>query len=140
MSKIKFYNTLPPEIEDVMRKDLALYEAKNGIDVNYTPFAYVIESDQNQPVAVLNAYTCFAEIYIFDLWVDQNHQKKGYGRELIEAVKLNFKNKGFNNINLVTNEFQAPQFYQKCGFELEFIRKNHKNSKLNKYFFYLFFQ
>lgn len=32
--------------------------------------------------------------------------------------------KEYNNINLTTYEFQAPKFYEKCGFEIEFIRKD----------------
>ncbi len=38
-------------------------------------------------------------------------------------------------MNTCTNEFQAPCFYEKCGFELEFIRKNEDNPRLNKYYF-----
>ena len=49
-------------------------------------------------------------------------------------MKKFFKDKGFNNINLVTNEFQAPKFYESCGFDLEFVRENKKNLKLTKYF------
>ena len=29
----------------------------------------------------------------------------------------------------------APGFYEKMGYKLEFIRKNSKNPKLNKYFY-----
>ncbi|MDR1254909.1 MAG: GNAT family N-acetyltransferase [Puniceicoccales bacterium] len=50
-------------------------------------------------------------------------QKKGYGRKLLQELELQFEGKGFWNINLCTSEFQAPEFYKKCGFELEFIRK-----------------
>ena len=35
----------------------------------------------------------------------------------------------------ITYEFQAPKFYEKIGYKLEYIRKNNKNSKLNKYFY-----
>lgn len=44
------------------------------------------------------------------------------------------KGKEYNNINLTTYEFQAPKFYEKCGFEIEFIRKDRENPKLSKYF------
>ena len=61
------------------------------------------------------------------------------GLELIEHTENYFKDKGFNNINLVTNEFQAPKFYEKCGFELEFIRENKGNPKFTKYFYIKYF-
>ena len=31
------------------------------------------------------------------------------------------------------------EFYKKCGFDVEFIRENNDNPKLNKYFFVKYF-
>ena len=42
-------------------------------------------------------------------------------------------------MNVTTYQFQAPEFYKKCGFKLEFIRENKENSKLSKYFFVKYF-
>lgn len=139
MNSIKFVDTLCELIEEQMREDLVNYETSHGIDVNYKRFALVLSDDQNTTLGVLNAFTAFAEIYIDDMWVDSHYRGKGYGRKLIQALEDYFKGKGFNNINLVTNQFQAPEFYKKCGFELEFIRKNIKNSKLTKFFFIKYF-
>ena len=47
---------------------------------------------------------------------------------------------GFNNINLCTSAFQAPEFYKKCGFTAEFTRENKINPKLSKTFFVKFFE
>ncbi|HEV8052712.1 MAG TPA: GNAT family N-acetyltransferase [Parachlamydiaceae bacterium] len=83
----------------------------------------------------LNAFTAFSEIYVDDIWVYQFFRGKGYGRKLLQELENRFKGKGFNNINLVTNAFQAPEFYKKCGFTVEFIRINVQNPKLTKTFF-----
>ena len=40
---------------------------------------------------------------------------------------------------MVTSAFQAPGFYEKCGFQAEFVRVNKKNPKLTKTFFVKFF-
>ena len=40
-----------------------------------------------------------------------------------------FNNGKYVNINLVTNEFQTPGFYKKCGYSLEFVRQNPVNYK-----------
>lgn len=127
------------EIEKKMQDDLVAYESAHGIDVNYKPFSLVLTDDNNEIIGVLNAYTAYSEIYIDGMWVNSTHRGKGYGRKLIEALENHFKNKGFNNINLVTSQFQAPEFYKKCGFELEFIRKNSRNPKLTKFFFVKYF-
>ncbi len=139
MSIIKFVDQISDQLEEKMSKDLIAYEKAYGIDVNYKKFALVLTDENGEAIGVLKAFTAFAEIYIDDMWIDSSHRSKGYGKQLIEALENNFKGQGFNNINLVTNNFQAPEFYKKCGFELEFIRKNLKNPKLNKYFFVKFF-
>ena len=59
--------------------------------------------------------------------------------EDIKYIVIDVMSTYFNNINLVTNSFQAPGFYEKCGFKLEFIRKNEKNPKLTKYFYVKYF-
>ena len=63
------------------------------------------------------------------------YRRKEIGRQLIRAVEEYFGGRGFNNINLCTNGFQASGFYEKCGFELEFVRENKSDPRLNKYFY-----
>jgi len=136
--KIEFVDVLPDDIEEKMRKDLIAYESSNGIDVNYRRFSIVLKND-NDVIGVLNAFTAFSEIYIDDMWVNKSHRGKGYGKRLLQTLENHFKGKGFNNINLVTSAFQAPEFYRKCGFTAEFVRKNVKNPKLTKTFFIKYF-
>ena len=35
--------------------------------------------------------------------------------------------------------FRLQSFIKKCGFEVEFVRENKKNPKLNKYFLVKYF-
>lgn len=137
---VEFVDKLSEDIEEKMRKDLVEYESTHGIDVNYRKFSVILKDETGCVIGVLCAYTAFAEIYVEDLWVDKSARHKGYGRKLLQALENHFKNKGFNNINLVTNAFQAPGFYKKCGFQEEFVRINAKNPKLNKIFFVKFFE
>ena len=69
--------------------------------------------------------------------------KKNYHIEqtdqLPDEVENQFKGQVYNNINLVTSHFQAPDFYKKCGFIAEFTRINKKNPKLSKTFFVKYF-
>lgn len=57
----------------------------------------------------------------------------------IKAVEEYYKDKDFENINLTTYAFQAPEFYKKCGFEVEFVRNSKENFKLTKYFLVKYF-
>lgn len=60
-------------------------------------------------------------------------------RRLIAELENNFKDRGHNKINLVTSHFQAPNFYKKWGFKVEFVRVNKKNPHLSKTFFIKYF-
>ncbi len=139
MTRIELIDALPDNIEQQMREDLIKYETSHGIDVNYKPFHLVL-FEEDKTIGVLSAYTAFAEIYIDDLWVDSAYRNKGYGRMLLEKLERHFEDKGFNNINLVTSNFQAPEFYKKCGYEVEIIRKNVQNPKLTKTGFIKYFK
>ncbi|MCP0912873.1 MULTISPECIES: GNAT family N-acetyltransferase [Legionella] len=137
--KIQLIDKIAAATEKRMMKDLVAYETSHGIDVNYQRFAITISNEDDIIFGVLHAYTAFAEIYVDDIWIDSAYRHQGYGRQLLVALENHFKGQGFNNINLVTSAFQAPEFYKKCGFQAEFTRINKKNPKLSKTFFVKFF-
>ena len=140
MVEIKLIDQISSDVEEKMLTDIIKYEANHGIDVNYKRFCLTCADEHNEIIGVLNAYTVFAEIYIDDLWIDFKSRRKGFGKKLIYELEEHFKDKGFNNINLVTSAFQAPEFYIKCGYELELTRNNPINPKLTKFFFVKYFK
>lgn len=137
--QVELLAELPEDIAETMLNEFVANEARHGIDVNYKTFALLLKDEKNQALGAINAYTAFSEIYIDDIWVSEAHQKQGLGRVLLESLEHQFKGQGFNNINLVTSSFQAPGFYEKCGFTLEFTRVNRVNPQLSKHFFVKFF-
>ena len=110
------------------------YEVKNGVTCNYTPFCFSAKVG-DEIVGVIAGATYFSEIYIDELVVKEAYRNQGIGTRLLVTVERSFSGQGFNNINCCTNGFQAPCFYEKCGFSLEFVRENKENPKLNKYFY-----
>lgn len=138
--KIEFVDQLSADVEEKMREDFINYESSHGIDVNYKKFAMILTDGPGNVVGVVNAFTAFSEVYVDDMWVHSSFRGKGYGRKLLQALEDNFEGKGFNNINLVTNAFNAPEFYKKCGFTEEFVRVNKANPKLTKTFFIKYFK
>lgn len=136
---IKLVDKLSGDIEEKMERGLKEYAISHEIHVDYKPFALVLFDEKNEAIGVLDAFSSYSSIHIRDIWVDKSHRGKGYGRKLITELENIFKNKGLNNINLVTCSFQAPNFYKKCGFQVEFVRTNLENPKLNMTFFIKYF-
>ncbi len=138
--QISYTENLSEDASNKMNKGHEKYERDNGIEINYKRFAFVLANANGDVFGVLNAYTAYAEIYIEDLWVDEAVRGMGYGKQLVQALEQHFVGSGYNNINLVTNEFQAPDFYKKCGYEVEFIRVNKDNNNFTKTFFIKYLQ
>ncbi len=132
--KIEYTEKPSKEFEDKMSEGLVKYEEEKDVNIGYKKYAFIMTDDGNKIIGGLTGYTAFEEVYVDDLWVDPSQRGKGYGKMLMDKVYEEFKDKGYDNINLCTNGFQAPKFYEKCGYELEFARKK-KNPKLEKYFF-----
>lgn len=126
------------EIDKIADKLLTEYDTENGVEYNFKKFSFVAK-ENNEIIGYLTGFSYYSEVTINNLIVLKKHRSKGIGTMLIRKVEKYFENKNFNNINLVTNAFQAPEFYKKCGFTLEFIRENKENPRLTKYFFVKYF-
>lgn len=136
---IEFLDTIPDDIDKRIHQGHIADEGSHGVICNYKRFYLIVKNKSTNVVGALTAYTAYSEIYVDDIWVDPTHRKAGLGRKLLEALESHFKGKGYNNINLVTSQFQAPDFYKKCGFEIEFVRQNKFNPQLTKFFFIKYF-
>lgn len=137
--KISFVDHISDDSRVKMEKGLEEYELSHGIHVAYTPFAFELYDEKGDVIGVLDAFSSYSSIHIKDLWVDKAYRGQGYGRQMIYELEKHFQGKGFNNINTVSCEFQAPGFYKKCGFEVEFVRENIENPKLTLTSFVKFF-
>lgn len=58
-----------------------------------------------------------SEIYVEEMFVKPELQRRGYGSLLISQIERDVKEKGFAGITLSTNKYApAPSFYRKNGF------------------------
>jgi len=51
------------------------------------------------------------------MWVNEGHRGQGLGRLLLAAVEQQARDRGCRWARLNTWEFQAPDFYARCGYE-----------------------
>ena len=132
------YNENLEGVSRIIDTEFNKYAIKNEVECNYTPFNFVAKED-NKIIGIITGHSYYKEVHISDLIVIEEYRNKHIGSKLVKKVEDYFKDKGFENINLTTYNFQAPEFYKKCGFEIEFVRENKENSKLNKYFLVKYF-
>ncbi len=133
MIDIEYKENLDEDFCDIIDSEFNKYAYKNNVTCNYKQFTFVAKKD-NKIVGIITGHSYYKEVHISDLIVFEEYRNKHIGTKLIEAVEEYYKNKDFENINLTTYKFQAPEFYKKCGYEVEFVRENKQNPKLNKYF------
>ena len=124
------------EVDDItgefINKEFSQYGMQNGIDLNYDEFCFVAEDD-GKIIGVITGRAYYNEVHIGDLIVSETCRGSGIGSVLVHAVEDAYKDKGYNKITLTSFGFQAPEFYKKLGYEVEFIREDN-NPKLRKYF------
>ncbi|MBR4671155.1 MAG: GNAT family N-acetyltransferase [Butyrivibrio sp.] len=120
-------------INEFVNKEFSGYATQCEVELNYEEFCFVAE-DEGEILGVLTGRAYYNEVHIGDLIVGKNCRKGGVGSKLVRAVEDNYKGKGYKKIALTTFGFQAPLFYKKLGYELEFVRED-EDPKLSKYFY-----
>jgi GNAT superfamily N-acetyltransferase len=82
-------------------------------------FAIFIRDERQEILAGLSGWTWAHACEIQTLWVHPAFRRQGYGQRLLEAAEQEAQTRGCSVILLSSYSFQAPAFYQKCGYTLE---------------------
>ena len=139
MLTIEYKKNLEEELYKLIDEEFNKYAIKNEVVCNYAQFSFVAK-ENGRLVGIITGNAYYKEVHISDLIIIEEYRNKHIGSKLIQTVMEYFENKNYENINLTTYAFQAPEFYQKNGFEIEFIRKNKENPKLDKYYLVKYFK
>lgn len=138
MINIEHIENLEEEYYITMDQQFNKLAIENGVECNYIAFTFVAK-EEGKILGFITGHSYYKEVHIGDLIVFEEYRNKHIGTKLMQAVEDYFKDKGVEHMNLSTYSFQAPGFYKKCGFEIEFIRESKVNPKLNKYYLVKYF-
>ena len=122
------------ELGKLIDREFNEYAKDNGVSCDYRPFNFVAKVD-GKVVGIIDGNSYYDEVHIGDLIVVKEYRHNHIGSQLVRKVEETFTAKGFKKFNLSTYEFQAPEFYKKLGYNLEFVRENKDDPRLNRYFF-----
>src|SRR5215831_16255961 len=124
-----------PTPEDTTFLDDRLYEynaAQTGVD-NGQWLAIFVRDDQQRICAGIKRWTWCGSCYISALWVDERLRGHGVGTQLLQAAEQEAQVRGCQYVILDCYNFQAPGFYQKHGYEVFAVLKDHPRNHRNYY-------
>lgn len=134
MLELEFLKECPEELSQFIGSGFENYARENGVTCNWEEFFFVAK-ENGKILGAITGHRYYSEVHIGDLFVLSECRGKHIGTALLNAAEEHFKDSDIDNFNLTTYAFQAPEFYKKCGYELEFVRENKSNPKLNKMYF-----
>ena len=110
------------------------YAIKSKVALNFEEYCFAAENDEGDIIGVITGRAYYNEVHIGDLIIDENYRRLKVGSKLVKAVEENYSGREYEKITLTTFGFQAPEFYKKLGYSLEFVRED-KDPKLSNYFY-----
>ncbi len=135
---IEYAECLSEELGEIIDAEFEKFSEENGLSCEYSPFCFIAR-ENGEIAGILKGHSYYEEVHVSDLVVLKRFRGRRIGSGLVRAALEHFRGKGFENINLSTYAVQAPDFYRKCGFQLEYTRENKSDPKLTKYFFIKYF-
>lgn len=81
-------------------------------------FSFMIQDEKQEIVAGISGWTWAQACEIQTLWVHPSWRGQGYGQRLLGVAEQEAREHGCKAILLSSYSFQAPDFYQKHGYEL----------------------
>ncbi|MBO4915978.1 MAG: GNAT family N-acetyltransferase [Oscillospiraceae bacterium] len=130
---IKRVNEADEAVGDFIHVEFTRYGEQNDVVLNYDEYCFAAEDGEGNIVGAITGRAYYNEVHIGDLIVAESHRRSGLGKRLVGAVEDCYRGKGYDVITLTTFGFQAPEFYKKLGYTVEFIRSS-ADPKLTKYF------
>jgi GNAT superfamily N-acetyltransferase len=102
-------------------------------------FAFFVRDDEQAIVAGIAGWTWAGACEVQQLWIHPAWRGQGYGRRLLAAAEQQAREQGCKVILIASYSFQAPAFYQKRGYQVEWCLQDfppgHQHCYLVKRFY-----
>jgi len=125
--------TLAMRIDEHENKGLAhflsakirAFNAAHWQETKKQPLLISIENDAGEVVAGACAKTFGHWLMIETLWVSESLRGEGWGSKILEQLEQKAKMKGCQFSLLDTLEFQAKEFYEKYGYQVQWTQEHY---------------
>ena len=126
LNQLPVYETpLTPELKQRIYDGFSEHAIEaTGIDgLSEDPISFEIRQGDDQVIGAVVAVLFWGQLHIKYVFVEKAYRGKGLARRLMEHAFDYGRQRGCDFTFVETMNFQAPEFYQKLGFEMEFIRE-----------------
>ena len=112
-------NITPTENETkYIRQELNQFNNERVGEDGHTPLNIVEYDTNGNIIGGILGGTYWGWMYVDILWVHENHRYKGIGSKLLREAEKEATCRGCHHVHLDTMSWQAPEFYQKHGYEV----------------------
>ncbi|SET54887.1 Acetyltransferase (GNAT) family protein [Salinibacillus kushneri] len=125
------------QARDFIRKKLIEYNMDQLPDHLKKPkedISFLLKNDKDEIVGGITGTIYWDHLHVDFLWVDNRERSRGNGTKLLNKIEDFARTRGCNFMFLDTFSFQAPEFYQKNGFEVFGTINNHPVEGHQQYF------
>jgi GNAT superfamily N-acetyltransferase len=122
-------------IRDRLREYNIQHLLENDVQFVGEDFCFKVKDSDGNIFGGITGITKMQSLIIQFLWVDESVRGMGVGRKLIKMAEKFAMEKNCRIIKVDTFSFQAPDFYQKMGYQVYGVIENFPEG-YNHYFLY----
>lgn len=125
------------EDSDYIRKKVIEHNLSKLLDEVKHPvknISFILRDEEDKILGGITETIFWYSLHIDFLWVDESLRGQGYGKQLLDNIEGIARENRCKLIQLNTFSFQAPNFYQKYGYEVVGVIEEHPNKDNQQYY------
>ena len=106
-----------PEWE-IIGQGLTAYNTQMAGEDHGKNLCFVLKTPNQKIVGGVIGATYWEWLYVNLMWIREDLRGRGFGQQLLELAEEKARERGATHAYLDTFSFQAPEFYQKQGYQI----------------------
>jgi len=103
---------------NIIGKGITDFNTQHAGDDQAKNLCFVLKDPEDEIVGGVIGTTYWDWLSIELLWIREDLRSQGYGHQLLEMAEDEGRRRGARHAHLDTFSFQAPDFYQKYGYQI----------------------